>query len=63
MVGVSVALALPMDMITAGLTEALEEGVFEDGIVARALETTISRGNTDLWKFGLRSVGKDEVKG
>ncbi|GFF22961.1 hypothetical protein IFM46972_00516 [Aspergillus udagawae] len=62
MVGVSVALALPIGMITAGLTEALEEGLFEDGIIARALETAISKGDENLGKFGLQSVGIDEVK-
>jgi hypothetical protein len=62
MVGVSVALALPMGMITAGLTEALEEGLFEDGIIAKALETAISKGDENLGKFGLLSVGIDEVK-
>ncbi|GIC88157.1 uncharacterized protein Aud_004548 [Aspergillus udagawae] len=58
MVGVSVALALPIGMITAGLTEALEEGLFEDGIIARALETAISKGDENLGKFGLQIIFK-----
>ncbi|GKZ25952.1 hypothetical protein AbraCBS73388_001764 [Aspergillus brasiliensis] len=57
-----IALALPMDMVVAGLTEGLTEGVFEDGIVDRALQTAISRGDEKLSVYGLKTVGKDEAK-
>ncbi|KAF4200936.1 hypothetical protein CNMCM8927_002286 [Aspergillus lentulus] len=58
----SLALALPIDMVVAGLTEALTEGAFEEGLIQRALQTAISKGDEALGIYGLKSVGLDEVK-
>ncbi|KAL5049524.1 hypothetical protein BDW71DRAFT_204780 [Aspergillus fruticulosus] len=60
--GASLALALPINMVVGGLTEVLTEGVFEEGLVQRALQTAISKGDEALGMFGLKTVGLDEVK-
>jgi hypothetical protein len=58
----SIALALPIDMVFARLTKVLIEGVIKDGLISRALQAVISRGDKALGVYSLKLVGLDEVK-
>jgi flagellar biosynthesis/type III secretory pathway protein FliH len=58
----SLAMAVPIDMVISGLMDALAEGVFEDGLLARAWQQAISEGDGALGKYGLKTVGADEAK-
>jgi hypothetical protein len=58
----SLAMAVPIEMVVTGFTEALTEGVIEDGLIGRALQSAITRGDGALGVYGLKTVGLDEVK-